>query len=192
MMILIRFFQPHWINTSKKKKWIRGNQKPHTNKTLRKAFMLSSKLKNWENASKDTRDIKMYRKQRNLVAHLNKDNKYLYFNSHDIIKESKPLWNVSKPYFTNKHSRGDKSILLVEKQELILIEKKIFSTFHTCFGNIVQSLNLFQWSSSLLNNKLLCVKLYKTDATILKYQHHTSIKMIKKKDLLTYLFLVFK
>ena len=59
-MILIRFFQPHWINTSEKKKWIRGNQKPHTNKTLRKAFMLSSKLKNWENASKDTRDIKMY------------------------------------------------------------------------------------------------------------------------------------
>ena len=45
----------------------------------------------------------------------------------------------------------------------------------------MQSLNLFQWSGSLLNNQRLCVKLDKTDATILKYQHHPSIKMIKKR-----------
>ena len=47
----------------------------------------------------------------------------------------------------------------------------------------MQSLNLFQWSGSLLNNQRLCVKLDKTDATILKYQHHPSIKMIKKRFL---------
>ena len=44
----------------------------------------------------------------------------------------------------------------------------------------MQSLNLLQWSSSLLNNHRLCVKLDKTDATILEYQHHLIIKMIKK------------
>ena len=44
----------------------------------------------------------------------------------------------------------------------------------------MQSLNLLQWSSSLLNNHRLCVKLDKTDATILEYQHHPIIKMIKK------------
>ena len=54
----------------------------------------------------------------------------------------------------------------------------------------MQSLNLFQWSGSLLNNQRLCVKLDKTDATILKYQHHPSIKMIKKRfpDLLVFNF----
>ena len=31
-----------------------------------------------------------------------------------------------------------------------------------------------------MNNQRLCVKLDKTDATILKYQYHPSIKMIKK------------
>ena len=34
-----------------------------------------------------------------------------------------------------------------------------------------------------MNNQRLCVKLDKTDATILKYQHHPSIKMIKKRFL---------
>ena len=66
---------------------------------------------------------------------------------------------------------------------IILSEKKICSIFNKYFGNIVQSLNLFQWSGSLLNNQRLCVKLDKTDATILKYQHHLSVKMIKKRFL---------
>ena len=56
----------------------------------------------------------------------------------------------------------------MKKKELILSEKKIYSIFNTYFGNTVQSLNLFQWSGSLLNNQRLCVKLDKTDATILK------------------------
>ena len=32
-----------------------------------------------------------------------------------------------------------------------------------------------------MNNQWLCVKLDKTDATILKYQHHPSIKMTRKR-----------
>ena len=62
----------------KKKKWIRGNHKPHMNKTLRKAIMLRSKLKSRASGSKDTRDIKMYKQQRNLVVRLNKDSNFSY------------------------------------------------------------------------------------------------------------------
>ena len=71
--------------------------------------------------------------------------------------------------------------MLVKKEELILSEKKICSIFKSYFGNILQSLNLFERSGSLFNNQRLCVKLDKNDATILKYQHHLSIKMIKKR-----------
>ena len=39
--------------------------------SLRKAIMLWAKLKNRANRSKDTRDIKMYKQQRNLVIRLN-------------------------------------------------------------------------------------------------------------------------
>ena len=72
-----------------------------------------------------------------------------------------------------------------------LSEKKIYSIFNTYTGHTVELLNLFQWSGSLLNNQRLCAKLDKTDATILKYQRHPKIKMIKKR-LLAYLFLIFQ
>ena len=118
----------------------------------------------------------MYKQQRNLVVRLKKDSKFSYFSNLDIRKESRPFWDACKPYFTNKHSRDDISIMLVEKQELILSEKNVCSIFNSYFGNIVQSLNLFQWSGSLLNNQWLYVKLDKTDATILKYQNHPGLK----------------
>ena len=45
------------------------------NKTFRKAIMLRSKLNNRANRSKDTRDIRTYKQQSNLVVRLNKDSK---------------------------------------------------------------------------------------------------------------------
>ena len=64
--------------------------------------MLRSKLKNRANKSKETREIKMYTQQRNLVVRLNKDSKYSYFSNLDIRKDSKPkpFWNACTPYFT--------------------------------------------------------------------------------------------
>ena len=139
MMILIRFFHPHWTKTrTKKKKQIRGNQKPHTSKILRKAIKLRSKFKNWANKSKGTRDIKMYKQQHNLLVCLNKDSKYSYFSNLKIRKESKPFWNVYNFYFTNKRSRGNTNIMLVEKQELIISETGICSTFKTYFAKRIR------------------------------------------------------
>ena len=56
----------------KKKKWLRGNNKPHVNKKLRQAIMKRSKLKNKANKTKLPVDINNYKKQRNYVANLNK------------------------------------------------------------------------------------------------------------------------
>ena len=98
------------------------------------------KLMNPANRGKDTKDINMYKQQRNLVVRLNKDSQFSYFRNLDIRKESKPSGNACKPYFTNKHSIGNTRIMLAEKEELILTEKKICSIFNTYFGNIVQSL----------------------------------------------------
>ena len=84
------------------------------------------------------------------MVRLNKDGKFSYFSNLDMRIGSKPFRNACKPYFINKYSRGATSIMLVEKGELILSEKKIWSIFNTYLGNIVQSLNLFQWSDSLL------------------------------------------
>ena len=90
-----------------------------------------TKRKNQANKGKDTRDIKMYNHQRNLMVLLNKDIKYSYLRNLDIRKKSKPFWNACKPYFTNKHSRGDTSIMLVEKEEFLV--KREFAQYSNAF-----------------------------------------------------------
>ena len=56
----------------KKKKVLRGNEKPHMNKNVRWAIMKSSKLKNKANRTKTPLDIMNYKKQFNYVTKLNK------------------------------------------------------------------------------------------------------------------------
>ena len=56
----------------KKKKWIKGINKPHVNKALRQAIMKRSRFKNKANKTKDPTDITNYKKQRNYVMNLNK------------------------------------------------------------------------------------------------------------------------
>ena len=46
----------------KKKKWIRGNNKPHVNKALRQTVMKRSRLKNKASKTKNPTDIKNYKK----------------------------------------------------------------------------------------------------------------------------------
>ena len=55
----------------KKAKCLRGNQKPHVDKNLRKAIMKRSQLKNKANRTKQLEHITKYKKQRNLVVKLN-------------------------------------------------------------------------------------------------------------------------
>ena len=59
----------------KKTKFLRGNQKPHVDKNLRKAIMKRSQLKNKANRAKELEDITKYKKQQNLVVKLNRESK---------------------------------------------------------------------------------------------------------------------
>ena len=49
-------------NAPKKTKFLRGNQKPHVDKNLRKAIMKRSQLKNKANRTKKLEDITRYKK----------------------------------------------------------------------------------------------------------------------------------
>ena len=77
------------------------------NKFLKCAIMKRPKLKNKANKTKHPVDIKMYKKQRSYVVGLNKQAKFKYFNNLDCKKDATPFWDKCKPYFSNKHSRGD-------------------------------------------------------------------------------------
>ena len=78
--------------------------------------MLRSKLKNQTNKTKSDVDIAAYKKQQNYVVALNQKSKYNYFNNLDVNKGVKPFWKTCKPYFPNKNSSEDTSIILIEKK----------------------------------------------------------------------------
>ena len=97
----------------RKTKVLRGNHKPHVDKNLRKAIMKCSKLKNKANRTKLQEDIAKYKKQRNLLAKLNRDSKLNYFDNIETSKNSKSFWNECKPYCSSKHAHGDSKIILI-------------------------------------------------------------------------------
>ena len=91
-----------------RKKWLRGNNKPHITKPLRQAIMKRSKLENKTNKTKLITDVRNYKKQRNYVVNLNKNAKFEYFSRYDC-KDGKPFWINCKPYFSNKHRKCKKT-----------------------------------------------------------------------------------
>ena len=160
-----------------KKKWIRGNNKPHVNKALRQAIMKRSKLKNKANKTKDPTDIKNYKKQRNYVVNLNKEAKLEYFSKYES-DDNKPFWIRCKAYFTNKHSKDDTDIMLSENGELILKNKEIANTFNDHFGSIVVNLGLDHWDDHSLSPTKGDDRI---DNIIKRYKNHPSIKGIRAK-----------
>ena len=103
----------------RKTKCVKGNNKSHLNKFLRRAIMKRSKLKNKTNKTKYPVDIKIYKKK-NYLAGSNKQAKFEYFNNLDCKRDTKPFWDRCKPYFSNKHSRRDTNIILKENGESLL------------------------------------------------------------------------
>ena len=67
-----------------KKKCIRGNNAPFMNKTLCKAIMHRSKLKNKFNKIRTEDNKRLYKKQRNFSASLLKKEKRNYYNNFDL------------------------------------------------------------------------------------------------------------
>ena len=53
--------------------------------------------------------------------------------------------DICKPCFSNKHSRGDSDILLIEKDALLLQNKTFADIFNSYFQSIIDSLDSFKW-----------------------------------------------
>ena len=131
-------------HAAKKKKLIRGDNKPHMNKMLRPAIMKRSRLKNKANKTKNHLDIRNYKKQRNIVVNLNKEAKLQYFHKYDPTN-IRPFSENYKLHFSNKHSKADTDIILSQDGDLILKNDKIANTINDYFGSIVENMNLHHW-----------------------------------------------
>ena len=93
------FMQVLNIHAPMKKKFIRGNNAPFMNKTLSKAFMHRSKLKNTFNKNPTAENKILYKKQRNWCVALLEKEKKKYYNNLDlkILDDNKTFWQRIKP-----------------------------------------------------------------------------------------------
>ena len=107
--------------------------------------MKRSKFENKANKTKSVDDFIKYKKQRKLVVKLNKNCKKEFLDNLEFKNNSKSFWDKCKPYFSSKDSKGDSDVLLIEKDELLLKNKKVAHVFNSHFQSISASVDLFEW-----------------------------------------------
>ena len=162
-----------------KKKHVRGKNKPFLNKTLSKAIMQRTKLRNKFLKDPTEHNKTSYTKQRNWCVSLLRKEKNEYFanlNEKDII-DNKNFWQTVKPFLSEKLKSREK-ITLVENEELVSSEFDIAQRFNQFFSNIVKNLDIPKY---VVGDTLhLNLKNHPTLMAILKYRDHPSIITIKR------------
>ena len=161
-----------------KMKFIRANNSPFMNKTLYKAVMNRSRLRNKFLKIPSAVNRENYTRYRNYCTGLFRKEKKAYYNNLDIkkITDNKKFWKTVKPLFSEKHFSGSK-IILTEGDDLISDDKVLADTFNTYFTNIVKNLDIkgFTTYDFSYNPNIDYIS-----NIINKFKNHPSILMIKK------------
>lgn len=123
-----------------KRKRVRGNQNRFMNKDLSKAIMKRSQLKSKYLKNKTPLNRLNYKKQRNLCVKLrDKAIKADFSKSFSNIRtNSKPFYDIMKPYLTNKGALCASDISLMENGNIITDDKDISNIFVEYYTNIVK------------------------------------------------------
>ena len=164
------------LHAPMKKKYVRGNNAPFMNKTLSKAFMHRSKLKNKYNKNPSEENKKSYNQQRNYCVSLLKKEKKKYYNNLDtsIFDDNKKFWERVRPLFSDKQKALPRDIILVENEETISDKKVVAETLNNFFIEAVDNLDI---------PSFLPVNTPHTDniqVILDRYENHPSIIKIKE------------
>ena len=132
-----------------KQKLIRNNNQPFMTKTLPKAIMKRSKLRNKFNEERNIENWSEYKCQRNLCSNLLKQSKKRHFNNLNVrdVTENKQFWKTIKPFFTEKNKTTN-NIILTENNQTVREDKAICQIFNTYFTNVTKGLQLRQVDES--------------------------------------------
>ena len=166
-------------HASLKQRTIRGNNKQHCIKDLRKAMLTRSTLKKKANKSGITEDFEKYKKQRNLVVKMNRKAKFDFYRSIEprSIDNEKEFWKVAKPMLSNSNPMGQK-IVLIEDEMIISDDAMIAECFNSHFVNITDSLGL----DPMFKQVSSCIELHEElKFALMTYRIHPSIIAIKHK-----------
>ena len=164
-----------------KSKYIRANEKPYMHKSLRKAIMMRSRLKNKANITKNVADMDKFKKQRNYCAKLSHVAKVAYYNNLDpkSIITSRKFWKTFKPLLSKNDNATDNKVILVQDDTIISDEQLVAETFNEYFNNVTTKLNLTEWPATSetlkINNPVV--------KAIQRYSDHPSIIKIKESTI---------
>ena len=125
-----------------KEKYIRRNQAPFMNKSVRKAIMVRTKLLNKFRKENSFINELEYKRQRNFCTTLIKKTKRNFYNNLNVnkITDNKSCWKTVKPSFTEKALKDEK-IVLTENDTAFSEKNKIAEIFRSYFDGIVDGLN---------------------------------------------------
>ena len=120
-----------------KVKDLRFNSSAFMAKSLRKAIMLRSRLKNNFNKKRSDGNWENYKKQRNFCVKLLRQTRGKYFSDINVesISDNKKFWKTIKPFFSNKGLITN-NMRLVENNEIVREEEIIANIMNNYFTNI--------------------------------------------------------
>ena len=169
------------LHAPMKKKFVRGNNAPFMNKTLSKAFMHRSKLKNKFNKNPIDANKRLYNKQRNYCVSLLNKEKRKYYNDLDplIIGDNIKFWHRVKPLFSDKQKSIPKDIILVEYDIATSDNKDVAEKLNSFFISAVDKLEIESFLIENSNN----ISTEDLQEMINKYSNHPSIIKIKENVL---------
>ena len=159
-----------------KKKYLRANNMPFMNKSLSRAFMGRSQLRNKYLKKRSETNRLAYAKQRNFcVSLLRKTKKDYYANLNERdIADNKKFWQTVKPLFSDKVKLKEK-ITLVQGEMISMEDEKNAELLNAFFSSAVSNLNIPEYCGiNILAERIS----HPTLKAILKYKNHPSIVAI--------------
>ena len=150
---------------------------PFINKTILKAIIKRTRLKNKFIKYRCERNEKAYNAQRNLCISLVRKAKKEYFDNLDLrnVTDNKKFWKTVKPFFTDKGMNHDK-IILVEDDEIISENEQLSESLNNLFADAIINLNIPQYGDSTSTTNGIDDSVLRA---IEKYKNHPSIKLMK-------------
>ena len=124
-------------------KYVRANEAPFMNKTIKKALMKRSRVRNKFIKNQSEENNLNYKKQRNFCVTLLRNEKKNLFESIDTkkITDNKMFWKTAKPFISNK-CRFFENITLGKGDDTITDNAKVADIFNDFFSNVVKNLKI--------------------------------------------------
>ena len=134
-----------------KQRFFRANKSPLMNKTILRAKMNRTRLRNrfLKDISNSNRVV--YNTQQNYCVCLVRKAKKSYYSNLDCKKiVGKTFWKTIKPYYTGKGINHN-NITLAENEETVSDNKEISETLNNFFSEVVTNLNLSRYDNRTVN-----------------------------------------